>query len=199
MTHGFSDRKTRPGEERFRGADKTWLTAVLFVEYQGCQDTYPVADRPYRLYRHTPGEQPCLQTEFLKLGDPHGYQFALKFFVSFDHFQHMLEHCKMFKEAYESYQDELFLKDKARAAAKIREIMENGETAQSLAAAKYLHSLATQGDGSAADGARPGKRGRPSKSEVKGELAKAIRADQQAIEDYRRMNGLTVITGGKAN
>lgn len=87
--------------------------------------------------------------------------------------------CDYFRVAVEKWLKELKTKMTAEAVEKIRDLSEDSTPATALSASKYLatHDYSKQGSGP--------DRGRPSKSELKGELkrqAEILEDDKEAME-----------------
>ena len=84
---------------------------------------------------------------------------------------------------------ELYTIMKQEALDKILEIMAT-DSSQALAAAKYIASKEFEPKS-------PHSRGRPSKEEISGAIKTAVSQLTKTEDDYKRMTGLTVISGGK--
>lgn len=178
---------------KFKGDSGSWLTRGLFADVSR-QNPGPdvteesIAKAHYCLWDAGDTGKPMLRDLFMEMRDITGIRFANKYLGGYDHLQKLLA-VPWFKKEYDSWIQELRLIYRAEAIARIEEIQNEG-SAQSLAAAKYLAELDSENKGAS-------KRGRPSSEEVTGELKRAVRQEQTAKEDYNRMMGLTVITGGK--
>lgn len=128
---------------------------------------------------------------FLALEDPTGYEWAMHYLDgSYAHFQKLLR-CPWFKEAYDSWVEELRMRLRVKALRTIREIasgeVEGTPAATVLAASRYIAEAGWD---------RKETRGRPSKEELKGELRAQANILSQEREDMERI-GLKVINGGK--
>lgn len=123
---------------------------------------------------HKPGTLSARET-FLELGDPTGYKWANKYLDGWPHWQVLIK-CKWFQDILEEWLLELETKFKIEAIDKIREIAA-GSSQQALVAAKYLATLEYKKSG----------KGRPSKSEITGELKRATEALEVENEDARRI------------
>lgn len=173
----------------FKGLNNAWYTRSLFIELfeeftKEIQSEAPIYP-PFSLTEERTGFV-CFRTSFVELGDPTGYQWAMKYLGSWLHWQKLLK-CKWFQEALEIALVEMNAKLKSESFAQIQAISQSG-TPQSITAARYLHDIATKGKGAA--------RGRPSKEEMTGELKRRVDAVETEDEDLKRI-GLKVINGGK--
>jgi hypothetical protein len=128
----------------------------------------------------------CRET-FMELEDHTGYDWAIKYLHSWEHFEYLLQRDWFAKEV-DNWNRELHAKLKARALKRITKIADLSENeAQALAASKYL----------AEKGWEKASRGRPSKGELKGEMKRLVEEAERTSEDMQRI-GLTVINGGKS-
>lgn len=128
----------------------------------------------------------CAKDTFVAVGDPTGYLWALKYLKSWDHWLRLMK-SGWFQNAYEYWVGELHMKMKSEAIMRIQDISENAANdGQRLAASKYL-----------AERAYENKRGRPSKTEVRGELKRLAELDQDTQDEFKRVKGLMVIDGDK--
>lgn len=125
------------------------------------------------------------RTTFIEMNDPTGYQWAMTYLKSWKHWEEWLLKAKWFREALDSWLQELEIKTRSEALTTIKDISQSG-SGQALAAAKYL----------AESGWVKGtKRGRPSKEELTGELKAQAEALKQTNLDMERV-GLKLIQGG---
>lgn len=138
---------------------------------------YPV----FSLYEDRP-PLICARKTFVEIGDPTGYEWALKYLGDWSHFLRLLD-TPWFHEAYEVWSNELREKQTAEALSVIRKIALDSENKQQLPAAKYIAGR---------DWEKPA-RGRPSANEVQGELKKAIRHIEAEREDLERIKQLKVV------
>lgn len=127
----------------------------------------------------------CFKDTFVELGDPTGYDWAMKYLDSYDHWIRLMK-TEWFRVQYESALAELLMKFKAAALKRIQEIQTSANEGQALAASKYMAERGWEKSG----------RGRPSKEEVTGEMKKLTRDIEQTDQDFDRL-GLQVIKGGK--
>lgn len=120
---------------------------------------------------------------FVALGDVTGYQWAIKYLGSWDHWLYLMKR-DWFQEQYEAAKDELHTKIRSEALARIGKISSESENeVQKLAASKYLAEC----------GWDKKRAGRPNKALRTPDDKKEM---ETIDEDASRM-GLTVITGGK--
>lgn len=167
-----------------------FYTAAIFLEaWKPNQfNNSQVSERPVEAVFSLNGEPGYIDARatFLELEDPTGYKWAIQYLKSWKHFV-ILMRSDWFKDAVDSWVDELKLILKARAIQKLVEIA-SGASPQALQAAKYLAAAEWE---KAATG-----RGRPSREVVKGELAKTMKALRDTQGDAERM-GLKVVQGDK--
>lgn len=170
----------------YKASNGIWLTEAIFWERANDK---PVSQRTHEpifsLYDDKPGLVNC-RTTFVNFKDPTGRKWALTYLGDWNHWTRLMR-CKWFREAYDSWIMELNAQLKSEALSKVMEIMQGENSAQALAAAKYIASAEYDKVG----------RGRPSKSEMEGELKRAAEAVAVEDEDLARI-GLTVINGGKS-
>lgn len=169
----------------YKGKNNGWLTQSIF--YEMWLELYPQnrhADPVFSLYKPRPGLIDC-KTTFVEMDDVTGYDWAMKYLESYDHWLYLLDR-QWFAKAYEVWKNELQAKLKARALRRITELTTSTNEAQALAASKYLAERGWEKAG----------RGRPSKDEVKGEMKRLITQAETLDADAQRI-GLTVIQGGK--
>lgn len=166
----------------YKSDNGMWYTESLFHE-RSTGTARPI-EPVFSLYDDRPGLINC-RTTFVALKDPTGRKWALTYLGDWSHWVRLMR-CSWFKEAYDQWVSELNLQLKSEAMSKIMEIMGGDNGAQALAAAKFIASEEYKKAG----------RGRPSKTEVDGELKRAVKALEQEDEDLERM-GLRLIQGGK--
>jgi hypothetical protein len=164
-----------------------FYTAALFLE--GPRGA-PEDERPIPAVFSLTGREGYVDARktFVALEDPTGYQWSQTYLKSWPHFQILLK-SKWFREHYEDWLEELKIIIKQRALLKIKEIAA-GDSAQALPAAKYLATADWE--------KATHNRGRPSREEVRGELAAAVRQLNDTDKDIERIGGLTLIQGGKS-
>ncbi len=163
----------------YKSSLNQWYTKSLFYEvHMGmAHEVRTVEKPPFTLNIVKPGYI-CARTTFVELGDPTGYQWAMRYLGDWTHWQKLMQ-CKWFVEAYNGWVQELETKARSEAIIRLQEIAAS-ESPQAISAAKYLASLEYKKSG----------RGRPSKEEVAGELKKAIEASEMEREDYERIRAI---------
>lgn len=172
-------------EPPYRSKTGGWYTQALFLEVWKT----PEEERPLPAVFSFHGREGYIDARktFIELRDPTGYLWSQKYLKSWHHFSLLLK-CKWFEPEYVSWVEELKIILKQESIQKITEIA-SSDSPQALPAAKYIASAdwekATTG------------RGRPSKSEVQGELAKAVKQLSNEQSDLERIGGFTVIQGGR--
>jgi len=164
----------------YKSKSNGFLTAVLFLERWVM---VPEVDRGYLplfSFQGVEGYIDCRKT-FVEMGDPTGYKWAMTYLGHFAHWEKLMQ-APWFVTEYESWKRELQAKQKSEAFQAIKETA--GEPGpQRYLAAKYI---AAQEYDKPASG-----RGRPSKSELQGELRRAVDKLSQEDADAQRM-GLEV-------
>lgn len=123
----------------------------------------------------------CARTTFVDFMDPTGYKWAMTYLGDYAHWKKLIK-CKWFLEAYEDWMEEMRMKLRSESLNTIRSIASEGQPAQALVAAKYLAGFEWE---------KPG-RGRPSKSEVQGELKRAAALLSEEDKDAERI-GLRIV------
>lgn len=167
----------------YKADNGMWYTESLF--HERATGTARPIEPVFSLYDDRPGLINC-RTTFVAFKDPTGRKWALTYLGDWAHWVRLMR-CSWFKEAYDAWLAELNLQLKSEAMSKVLEIMNGENGAQALAAAKFIASEEYKKHG----------RGRPSKSEIDGELKRAVKTLEQEDEDLERM-GLKVIQGGKS-
>lgn len=177
---------TTPQGPPYKGKNGAFLTKTLFYESMRIY-----VDPPYNpvfcLYGERPGLISCQKT-FIEERDPTGYKWAIKYLGEYEHFKRLMK-IKYFQEAYDTWIEELNELIRSEAIQRVQEILLTGQPAQQLQAAKWLASKEWE------EVAKT-RRGRPSKTEVEGELKRQVQLSKQEQEDLERI-GLRVINGGK--
>ena len=124
---------------------------------------------------------------FIELGDPTGYQWAIKYLGSWEHWL-LLSKQRWFREFVDEWRDELDMKQKAEAIQVIKEIALSSDSKNALPAARYLAERGWD---------KTSGKGRPTKEQVAAELKHEVRQRTQIDDDAERI-GLTMIEGGKS-
>lgn len=122
------------------------------------------------------------RTTFVEVGDPTGYQWAMKYLGDWDHWLNL---CKSswFLSYLEMWRKELAIKDQAAALQTIKAIALGDDPKGALPAAKYL----------AERGWEKPKAGRPTKATIDAELKHAARERGVQDEDLERI-GLKLVS-----
>lgn len=117
-----------------------------------------------------------LYRKYMEIADPTEYQFALRIFGNWDHWK-ALQRAKWFQKELEEWREELKVKLESERYHEMKSLIEKNPNTQSAASAtKWL-----------AERYGEKKRGRPSKEEVKGYLARQNRAKEDLDEDAKRL------------
>lgn len=156
-------------------SNKRYTTALFWERVIATPIDSRTIEPVFTLYEDKPGLINARKT-FVELGDPTGYQWAVLYLGDWSHWEELWK-ASWFREAVEVWRNELRMKQQAEAIKTISKIAANPEDKQSLSAAKYLAEQAWT----------KGQRGRPSKSEVQGNLKKAIEAMSVEDEDLKRI------------
>lgn len=169
----------------YKGKNGGWMTQSLFYDrWVNLIEANRYAKPVFTFDTDRVGLINCKKT-FVELGDPTGYEWAMKYLEDYDHWLCLMKR-PWFSEQVEIWRNELLAKIKAAAIKRIQEISTGENAATALAAAKYVAERGWDKDGA----------GRPTREKVKGELKKLSQDAQQTEDDYARI-GLTVIEGGK--
>lgn len=113
----------------------------------------------------------CFREQYINDADPTGYKTSTRLLGEFGYWKFLFK-AGWFREAVESWNEELEAKLQSEALDKIREIA-SGDDAKALAAAKFIAQKEYKKGGGP-------KRGRPTKEEVEGKL-------QQEVDDLKRL------------
>lgn len=156
---------------------KQLLTKALFLETSTPEERHLVR---YTTRDSDVGNIPSIVRLFLECEDPTEYDFANKYFEGWTHWD-KVRRSAYFSQTYENMKLQLELKLQARALRNIMFEAEDGGR-NAYQANKYLVEK----------GYRPketshGKRGRPSKDELKTQLEKAAAVEQQIKDDHERL------------
>lgn len=172
-----------PKSYPLRGGNRNFLTASLFVEiWESTEQRLKAADvTPVFSLRGRPGYIDARQT-FLDFRDPTGVRWAETYLEGVNHLNRLLE-TTWFSDAWSDWQADLARMIQSEAMEKIREIAA-GSSPAAFQAAKWLASKEWD--------KRRGA-GRPSKTELRGELRREVERASQHDEDLAR------ITGGDKN
>lgn len=164
-----------------------WYTRSLFWDtWSNMAISQRHCEPKFTFNSDRPGMVNCKKT-FVALGDPTGYQWAMKYLESYDHWI-ALNKAPWFQEQVEIWVNELNQKLKSEAIQRIQRIAEESTNeTQALAASKYLAERAYD----------KSKAGRPSKEQQRGEMKRLVAMAETQSEDAERI-GLTVISGGKS-
>lgn len=168
--------------KQFRASGKSgFLTISLFADmHLYVRGFTPEMEEaaPFWLNENRKGDSRLvLREKFLELEDPTGYEVSMFFFGCYDQWEAMLQNCRWFRRSVDEWKEELAIKLKARALRKIAEISQS-ESSQAFQAAKFLAKEEYK--------EKP-KAGRPSKTQIQGELTKAVELAQADNEDLQRI------------
>lgn len=174
---------------KFRNAGGQRWTRTLFYECQaevGVEAPAFAIPPMYTLHSDREGLV-NFQREYVRLGDPSGYQLAQLYLEDYNHWLLLLK-SPWFRKAKEIWDVELDAKLSSEALATIRSYadgIEGVSPAVQLAAAKYLSDLSAKrsAKGSAT-------RGRPSKEEVAGNLKAATISASELEGDLARIRAV---------
>lgn len=170
----------------FKGKNGGWMTQSLFWDkWVNLTDDNRYCKPVFTFDVDRKGLINCKAT-FIEVGDPTGYEWAMKYLESYDHWLYLMKRDWFAIEAA-SWKDELLVKIKSTAIKRIQELSTGPNAATALAAAKYVAEQAW-------DKNSPG---RPTKEKVTGEMKRLTRDVEQTNEDMARL-GLTVIKGGNS-
>lgn len=157
----------------FKNINGVWLTKELFWETATNKDNviYTLKDQEHNGY-------PSLYEAYMACNDPTEYSFAVKHLGGWAHFK-ALESSTWFSQYLDRWREELHLRAKSIALAKVFETAGSGSK-DSFAAQKYLIEKGY-------DKAAPNTKGRPTKQQIINE-AKNIALDKKRVdEDLERL------------
>lgn len=157
---------------RFKDSQGKWLTQSLFLEFNYNEDalfTLDDQDKEYKGKLYT-----SLKRVYLEEEDTTEYLFANKYFGGWNHWKRLRGNKAISKHIDEA-KDELELKLRSQG---IKQIIEHSKGDKGYQAAKWLadHGWDTR------------KAGRPSKSEVKGQLAQMAKEEDEYSADILRLD-----------
>lgn len=164
----------------YKTDNNIWYTRQLFWEQQ---QLLPRESRIIEPIFSLSSDKPGLinaRATFVALDDPTGYEWAEKYLGSWAHWEKLIE-CPWFAPHLEDWKREIDVKGVNKAVQRIKEIAV-GESSQALPANRYI-----------AEKGWEKARGRPSKSEIKGELLKATKRVEEHEEDMKRIGLLKVV------
>lgn len=164
-------------KKTFKDNRGAWRTASLFEETCDDPAKYPPV---YSLADSDTSSCVSLKERYLECRDPTEYQFAIIYLGSWDHWLRICDSW-ILKPHIEEWREQLALKMRAEAIAKIKELAE-GEGPNALQAAKVMLDL----------GRSDHKRGRPSKQERQGYL-KGIEKDSATTREDAKRLGLKIV------
>jgi len=178
---------------KFRNKSNTLLTRSLILDH--CiqsQEEAIYTLKPFPVTNPTTGKE-CLSlyNAYLELEDVTEFEFANKYFESYEHFEKMMT-AKFFNEFIETCRKHLELKLKARALRNIQMIAEDDESKEHLQANKYLIDKGFA-SGTTTSEAKGKPKAKTTAKEVKeaAELELTNKQDQEDLlrlkEDYERI------------
>lgn len=160
-----------------------WITKGLFYELNYGELLMPWTNFTLKDQDHTYQGRTytSLKKLYMETEDPTEYDFATKHLGGWDHWK-MICACPWFEEHLEAWRSELQLKLQSRALKNLMfEAENNGKNAYDankfLIAKGYLPK----------ETKLPGKRGRPSKDEVKAEAQRQLELDNRIKDDMKRL------------
>lgn len=164
----------------FRSENNARLLKGLFFEVTGNPSTvlYTLKDRDYKGF-------PSLYRLYMEEQDDTEYIFATKYLDGWEHWE-MLCECTWFQPFVSRWRKEMYLKKTAGLLKAIQSEAMSADGKNRFQAAKYL--LDREWERNIPEGKK--KRGRPSKEEVQGELAREAEEKKRQLEDLERINGI---------
>lgn len=114
---------------------------------------------------------------YLEISDPTEYEFALKCFYSWEHWQRLVEKTSALHPHIKAWREELKIKLRSQGVARMKQEA-LGESKSAASAAKWLADKGWE---------EPKKVGRPSKEEVSGRIAEEARVKQELESDLERV------------
>lgn len=163
---------------KFRAANGQYLTSGLFLETdKGAEGNKPL----YTLKPYDHKGLPSLKRLYLEAEDPTEFDFACTYLEDYAHWERLCN-TAYFRPHVEQWRKELALKLKSRALKAIIKDAVDGkyDANKFLVANGWIEKN------------EPGKaqRGRPSKSEVKEELARQAEIEKSLMDDMERLKGI---------
>lgn len=163
-----------------------FLETMKGEEYDTCryQPVWTLTSRPYTIRTDSPFYKPdryptilpSLHQLYVESGDPTEYLFALKAFGSFEHWEY-IKSTSALDDYLPAWQRELKAKIEGEAILAARRVARDGEGAQALNAAKWLHSVLQPKN----------TKGRPSKEEVTKEAKRQAQSKADLQDDIQRL------------
>lgn len=166
-----------------------FLTEGLFIEKLREGDTRNTVVFNLKEHHDLANDTYSIHRLYVDIGDPTEYEAAMKILGSVDHWDKLMK-CKWLKPVIKAAREELKRKIKSLA---FKEIYDTALTAESAAvrlnAQKYLVKDGSMLMEDMPDNESKTKRkaGRPSTAEVKGELNRMSREEQELNADYNRI------------
>lgn len=159
-----------PDKSRFKDEKGRYIVQGLFLEdkYNPVLSVYTLdgEDKTYKGVVY-----PSLKRLYLEEGDPNEYLFAQKFLYDWDHWQRICKNAIVGRHV-EKWRKELELSLVSEGVATLIDLAVNDKSYQ---AAKFLADSGWIKTG----------RGRPSKSEIEGELKRRATEDGEFAEDFK--------------
>lgn len=167
----------------YKGGSGAWLTEALFYDrWLLKRPDERVYEPVFTFYEKRPGLR-CAMDDFVELGDPTGYKWAMTYLGDWNHFQRLMN-TPWFPAVFAEWNRTLEIKLKSEAMDTIRDIAA-GTSSQALAAAKFL----------AETGWKPKHtKGRPSKAQVDEAAKQMAKIQQEHNTDAERI-GLKLVKG----
>lgn len=158
-----------------------YMTRSLFEDVDRHDNLSP----PFFLSQKPKGDsRKCFRELFLFYEDETGYKVAVETLGSYDHWENLMK-LDWFQEEVDRWKLELRQRLRDRAFQKILTLVEDRETpaATAIAAAKWVVDKMDKETS-------PKKRGRPSKVEIEGNVKRAIKEDQDTLDDLERISSV---------
>lgn len=166
---------------KFKTQNNVLLTKALFFETTLADKStvvYSLKDRDHTVDGVT---YPSLFQKYLEANDPTEYRFATQYLDGLYHWEVLCE-CTWFKPYLERWRHELSLRMKSEALARI---MKEAKTTSkdSFMANRYLLEKLWEPHGDP-----KAKRGRPSKDEIQKAATDIARAENNILDDFKRIS-----------
>jgi hypothetical protein len=172
----------------YKTANNRWWTKSLFWDLvrDTCYSERTSEFEPiFTLYHDNPKYINARKT-FVAMGDPTGYKWAMQYLADYDHWRALLKH-SWFREAYESWCEELNAKLASEGIEAVRRVAKSENDSQALAAGKWLATKEWD--------KKP--RGRPSKADVVAATKEEVKKRTVEDDDMARI-GLVVNNGNRS-
>lgn len=165
----------------YKGGNNKWLTESLFYDRMSTIYKERWTYQPVFTFFDRRDGYRCACDDFIALGDPTGYMWAMEYLGDYNHFEALMA-TSWFPSVFKEWQRRLNIKLQAEAIQKIQ-AASLGDSPAALAAAKYI----------AERGWEPkATKGRPSKAAVEEQVKHDAKLQKEQEDDAARI-GLRLV------